>query len=338
MDAYFLYLNDLLNKNKEKFSGFEPINWLNPYQAIDFQFKRDLMTQQHNSSVLFKGTKPYYKHISKGCNICGKGKWSCLFITGKCNANCFYCPSEQNLEGIPSSQGLTFYNPVEYADYINYFNFKGVSFSGGEPLMVSEKVMDYLQAIRKHCDPNIYTWMYTNGILADRKVFKKLAALKLNEVRFDIGATSYSLEKIKMAKGIIDNLSIEIPAIPEHKDEILALLPEMVSAGVKNLNLHQLRLTAYNAPKLLKRNYTYMAAEKPIVIESELTALEIIEHARKEKINIGINYCSFFYKNRFQSNEYIQYAPGYFPSAPPADNKMFKMWFYENIEEGLREY
>ena len=74
----------------------------------------------------------------------------------------------------------------------------------------------------------------------------------------------------------------------------------MTKAGVTNLNLHQLRLTKYNVSKLLKHNYTYIHAEQPIVLESELAALEILDFARSQKLNIGVNYCSFFFKNRFQ--------------------------------------
>ena len=74
----------------------------------------------------------------------------------------------------------------------------------------------------------------------------------------------------------------------------------MIEAGVTNLNLHQLRLTKHNAPKLLKHNYTYIHAEQPIVLESELAALEIINFAKHQELKIGINYCSFFFKNRYQ--------------------------------------
>jgi len=73
-----------------------------------------------------------------------------------------------------------------------------VSFSGGEPLLFQDRLFDYLNEIRTVCSPDLYVWMYTNGILADKKVFSKLASLGLDEVRFDIGATAYSLEKIRL--------------------------------------------------------------------------------------------------------------------------------------------
>ena len=195
---------------------------------------------------------------------------------------------------------MTFETPEAYAEYINHFNFKGVSFSGGEPLLYFDRTLQYLKQVRKKCQPQIYIWMYTNGILADEQKFRKLANAGLDEVRLDIGATGYKLDKIKYAKGIIPNITIEIPAIPEEKETLKKLLPQMIDAGVTNLNLHQLRLTKYNISKLEKKNYTYIPAEHPIVLESELAALEILDFAEKNKLNIGINYCSFYFKNRFQ--------------------------------------
>ncbi|MDF1550444.1 MAG: radical SAM protein [Bacteroidales bacterium] len=300
MDAYDCYLNELVNLNKSVYSKYSNIKWVNAYNSSEYQNIREQLLDKTGNSVLFNNTKPYLNHLSKGCNLCGKGLWSCLFITGKCNANCFYCPTSQIIDDVSGSQGLTFPTAESYAEYVNFFKFKGVSFSGGEPLLVADRVLNYLEQIRKTCSPDIYTWMYTNGILANDKIFNKLAEHGLNEVRFDIGATAYNLDKIKFAKGIIPNISIEIPAVPEEKERLKELLPEMVKAGVSNLNLHQLRLTEYNAEKLLKHNYTFIPAEKPIVLESELAALEIIEYAREQKIDIGINYCSFFFKNRFQ--------------------------------------
>jgi len=223
-----------------------------------------------------------------------------LFITGKCNANCFYCPTSQTHDDLPTTQNLSFESPSAYAEYVNHFQFKGVGFSGGEPFLVYDRVVSFLKKLRKKCAPDLYVWLYTNGILVDEVRLKKLASLGLNEIRFDIGATNFSLDKVKMAKGIIENVTIEIPAIPEELKRMKLLLPEMIKAGVSNLNLHQLRLTKYNAPKLLKRDYTYVADERPLVLESEIMALELIKYAKESQLEIGINYCSFNFKHRFQ--------------------------------------
>jgi len=118
-------------------------------------------------SMLFKDTKPFYRQISKGCKLCGAGFWSCLFITGKCNANCFYCPTSQTNDDLPTTQGLSFESASAYAEYVNYFKFKGVGFSGGEPFLVFDRVVEFLKKLRKKCAPDLYVWLYTNGILVD---------------------------------------------------------------------------------------------------------------------------------------------------------------------------
>lgn len=300
MEPYNKYLNSLLNKNRFQFSEFAGIQWLNSFQAMKAQEQRNLLTTNNDQSWLFKQTKPYYHEISRGCRLCGEGRWSCLFITNKCNANCFYCPAPQLKDETPATQSLTFDTAESYAGYINQFGFKGVSFSGGEPLLFFERTLHYLKTVRQLCSPDLYIWMYTNGILASKEKFRLLAEAGLDEIRFDIGATGYRIDKVKMAKGIIPNVTIEIPAVPEKKEKLKQLLPEMIEAGVTNLNLHQLRLTKHNAPKLLRQNYTFIAAEQPVVLGSELAALEIIDYALTMNLDLGINYCSFSFKNRYQ--------------------------------------
>jgi hypothetical protein len=299
MESLDFYLNELVNENKKKFRNYPQLKWANSYNTAAATDKREeLLTD--NSKSLFKGTKPFYHSVSMGCNICGEGKWSCLFITGQCNAKCFYCPTRQNQDEDPATQNLIFDKPDDYAEYINRFGFKGVSFSGGEPFLKFERLMDFLTTVRKKCAPNIYIWAYTNGILVTEEKLKQLASAGLNELRFDIGATGYNLENLRKAKGIIPVVTVEIPAVPESKQKLKELLPEMIKYGVKHLNLHQLRLTTYNVEKLSMHDYTYIPAEQPIVMESELAALEIIDYARRNDLQIGINYCSFSFKNRFQ--------------------------------------
>lgn len=300
MNAYFSYLNDLVNEHKSVYKAFPVLHWLNPYEAIEYQQRRDAYMHNFKSNALFKGTKPYLNNISPGCRLCGKGLWSCLFITGKCNASCFYCPALQKEDHLPTSQGLSFDTPQAYAEYINYFKFKGVSFSGGEPLLVKERTMAYLKELRKSCNNDLYIWMYTNGLAGSKNIYHELGQAGLNEIRFDVGATGFGLEHIYEAKDEIDNITIEIPAVPEEKEKLKKLLHQFSDAGVTRLNLHQMRLTPYNAPKLARRNYTYIAAERPVVLESELAALEIMNYAREHNLEIGINYCSFFFKFRFQ--------------------------------------
>ncbi|HYW94967.1 MAG TPA: hypothetical protein VE870_05225, partial [Bacteroidales bacterium] len=122
-----------------------------------------------------------------------------------------------------------------------------------------------------------------------------------DEIRFDISANRYSIEKIKFAAGKIPVITVEIPAVPED----LALLKEksidMVSEGVNHLNLHQLRLTPYNFHKLTGRDYTFLHGTRVTVLDSEMAALEMIRYTTEKSLDLPVNYCSFVYKNRYQA-------------------------------------
>jgi hypothetical protein len=94
---------------------------------------------------------------------------------------------------------------------------------------------------------------------------------------------------------------VEIPAVPEEEARLRSLLPDLYAAGVKHLNLHQLRLTPHNARHLLEREYTHIHGPKVTVLESELCALTLVAHAAERKLPLAVNYCSFVYKHRFQA-------------------------------------
>ncbi|MDZ7777523.1 MAG: hypothetical protein U5L09_18885 [Bacteroidales bacterium] len=55
---------------------------------------------------------------------------------------------------------------------------------------------------------------------------------------------------------------MEIPAIPEDYEMMKDLMKEMKEAGVTFLNLHQIRVTDFNYPKLKARGYTILHGPK----------------------------------------------------------------------------
>ena len=118
MDAFDAYLNNMVSQTKKAFQEFPEINWLNPYRDEKLIELRKSLLEETKNSQLFKGTKLYYNQLSKGCKLCGLGTWSCLFITNKCNASCFYCPASQQNDEVPATQNLTFETAEAYADYI----------------------------------------------------------------------------------------------------------------------------------------------------------------------------------------------------------------------------
>jgi hypothetical protein len=185
-------------------------------------------------------------------------------------------------------------------NYVRHFNFRGVSVSGGEPLMTFDKTLDFISTVRKNSDDGLHIWMYTNGTLMTASHILRLKDAGLNEIRFDIGASDYDLKQLRLAVGHIPVVTVEIPAVPEDMDRLSALVPVMAEAGVDYLNLHQLRLTPHNRVHLKARNYTFLHGEKVTVLESELAVLHLFGTAIDKNWSLPINYCAFTYKNQFQ--------------------------------------
>ena len=269
-------------------------------ETAEAERKAILSSISESLSYRYNSTKLYYLDISPGCRHCGEGTWSCLFINGKCNGTCFFCPSEQDTTGNPVTNAMEFKTTADYLAYLDRFNIKGVSISGGEPLITIDKSVKYLSAVQKKYEDKIHKWLYTNAILLTEEKLKKLKDAGLNEIRLNLFAQGYNIEKAILASRYIETVTVEIPAIPEDYEQLCRLIHKLYDNGIKYLNLHQLRCTAYNFKKFIEKGYTFLHGPDPTVLESELAALKAIKHAVDSGIKLPINYCAFVYRNNFQ--------------------------------------
>ena len=292
----------VLTSNKANFP-YSELKFLQPNEGAATSHARQRLLseiEELGGKIGCLGTKTDIRNLSPGCQLCTQESWSCLFINNICNGSCFYCPTSQTEVSSPTTNLLNFTKPQTYVEYLEKSGFKGVSISGGEPLLTFTKTLNFLKAVKKHFGAKIHFWLYTNGILLDKEKLIKLEAAGLDEIRFDIGAVNYDISKAELATKYIKTVTIEIPAVPEEEKCLLQLLPKMKKVGIKHLNLHQMRLTNYNFPQLKDRDYTFLHAPKIVVLESELTALRLVKAGLQ--IGLPVNYCSFVYKNRFQQH------------------------------------
>ncbi|MDY0221461.1 MAG: radical SAM protein [Desulfobacterium sp.] len=293
-------------KNRLEFQdSYDAMSWVTRDQARAALEKRDRLLDSifrgdGRAKWRFARTKPHTGELSPGCQLCGEGDWSCLFVNNLCNASCFYCPSAQKNRSVPGTGNLEFNRPESYANYVNAFGIKGVSFSGGEPTLSFDRVVSLLKTLGRRSISSLYIWMYTNGILITEDKLKVLRDQGLDEIRFDIGAVGYNLEKVKMAIGVIPRVTVEVPAVPEDVETLKRVVKDLDAMGVDFLNLHQLRCTGYNREKFIRRNYTFVHGPGVAVLETELAALEIMAHTLDQEIDLPVNYCSFIYRHQFQ--------------------------------------
>lgn len=284
--------------------AYDELRWLTEAEAKDANQKREELLRSFSNSVNygFADTKIYTGKLSPGCQICGQGNFSCIYINGLCTSNCFYCPQDRAIkaEREAIAENVQFRGPNEYVDYLKLMGFEGVGFSGGEPFIVFDKLCSCLESIRDEFGQDIYLWVYTNGDLVDKEKLKTLKALGLNEIRFNISARNYDLSKVELALPEIDTVTIEIPAIPEDEHIVMVKMAAMQKMGVKHLNLHQMFATEYNYRKLARRGYSFLHQPTVAVLESELAALKLIRHALEQDLRLPVNYCCAHYKQTFQ--------------------------------------
>ncbi len=293
-----------IEANRQEYGDrYSQLTFLDPTGASRANARRAELLQSLEGRALSGcgGSKLDMQGLSPGCRICAQGGWSCLFISGSCNCRCFYCPTSQDEIGLPTTNTVDFRTPADYVAYLERFGFTGASISGGEPLLTPGRSLAFVAAIKRHFGERMHVWLYTNGTLVNREILGQLRDAGLDEIRFDIGATDYHLDKLRLAVGTIPTVTVEIPAIPEELEPMKAKMVEMRKAGVNHLNLHQLRLTPYNYEHLVPRGYTYIHGDKVTVLESELTALELLQFSLDQKLGLPVNYCSFVYKNRYQA-------------------------------------
>jgi pyruvate formate-lyase activating enzyme-like uncharacterized protein len=233
------------------------------------------------------------------------GTWSCAFISANCTTACFFCPGELTTlkRGSVIAEHAHLSGAREYAEYINRFGFKGVSFSGGEPLIEFDKVIEYIVAIKTRCAQDVYLWLYTNGDLVNSDKLLKLKAAGLNEIRFNISARNYDLGPVKCAIGVIDTVTVEIPAIPEDVNKVKKVIPELARIGVDFMNLQQMYTFPANSRAFMERGYTMPDGHLGPIPESEIAALEILAYAARKNSKLPIHYCSDGYKQNIQLPE-----------------------------------
>ncbi|MEW6752365.1 MAG: radical SAM protein [Candidatus Latescibacterota bacterium] len=303
MPVSALPLPDVVRRNEQEYGPrYAWLRFPSPAEARGAADQRRELLESLQGRALMgcRRTKLDCADLAPGCRLCTRGVWSCLFVNGRCNARCFYCPTRQDEVGVPTTNTLTFADPQSYVEYVERLRYRGVSLSGGEPLLTLETTLSFARAVKRRFGAAVHLWVYTNGILATPEVLAQLRDAGVDEIRFDIGATGYDLGRARRAVGVIATVTVEIPAVPEDVEVVRGKLAEMADSGIQHLNLHQLRLTPHNYDQLVGRGYTFLHGERVTVLESELAALGLLCHALNERLDLPLNYCSFVYKNRFQ--------------------------------------
>jgi len=256
--------------------------------------------KQHVPGVCVEsdGEVLYLGELSPGCRACKQGTWDCIFVTMACNLNCEFCYSPQAVSR--DYAGSVFgTGPEQIAKNYAKTHITGVSFSGGEPFADPSKLLQWAAWFACRYPENHY-WVYTNGLLADEDSTRRLGELGVDEIRFNLAATGYNhptvLKNLASSARFIPNVTVEIPAIPEHASQLLSSLADWCSLGVKFLNLHELMYEpGTNAASMSGPRWDIITADghhTQVNPESRALTLATMIHVQNKALALSVNDCS----------------------------------------------
>jgi uncharacterized protein len=256
-----------------------------------------------------------------GCIQCREGAKLVLFITGLCDKECFYCPVSRN----KMYRDVMFANerPVHVGDWsgvldeCDLIQAKGAGITGGDPMVVPDRVVEALRTLKARYGPEFHTHLYTSCAF-DTAWIAKLKDAGLDEIRFHPDARDYArMPESWHHAAIVESLrvgltvTVEIPCIPGKADDIVALAVYLEGIGAHGLNLNELEFSDPNIANLKRFGYQPANDETQSVAGSRDTALEVLERWKqrgavgqpgtgRRSSTFAVHFCSSPYKDAIQ--------------------------------------
>ncbi len=269
--------------------------------------------EQNPTAEKYAGSK-HLGVLPMGCMRCREGAKAVLFITGLCDKECFYCPVSRDR----MYRDVVYVNEKEiHADDLeglfaecDAMGAKGVGITGGDPLVVPHRVIEYITALKGRYGPDFHTHLYTSCAF-DTQWIARLAEAGLDEIRFHPDAAAYSHmeddwhnEAIRAAVATPMVTNVEIPALPGHEEAILDLCRYLEDAGATGLNMNELELSPPNVKALHGRGWGPRDDETQRVEGSRETAMHVLEAWTQHRLETGssftVHFCSSPYKDAVQ--------------------------------------
>jgi pyruvate formate-lyase activating enzyme-like uncharacterized protein len=298
MPAHLRAIYEEVNRLKQ-----EPSN-LDALQQTWREHVSKARQQVHNIHIEADGEVVYLGELSPGCQACKEGTWDCIFTTMRCNLDCEFCYSPH---AIPRDYAGSVFGttPEQIAQNHARTHITGISFSGGEPFVDAQKLFEWVAWFTSRY-PDRYYWVYTNGLLADEEKLRRLGGLGVDEIRFNTAAAGYDhptvMRNMATATRFIPNVTIEIPAIPEHAPKLLSCLAEWCALGVKFLNLHELiyepGTNSASMPGARRAIITADGHRTEFNPESRDLTLALMKRVLDESLPLSVNDCSMQSKIR----------------------------------------
>jgi len=238
--------------------------------------------------------------LAKGCEHCSEGSKMVLFITGRCEAGCFYCPVSNEKIGLD----VMFANEqrIRSLDEIiveaELIGATGTGITGGDPLIEMDRTIEAIRMLKERFGPEHHIHLYTS--MMDLEKAMRLEEAGLDEIRFHPSPCMWSKMDGTCLKDIAGSLRIdvgvEVPALPDMYDELCHLVKYCKSIGIGFINLNELEFSEGNWHMMDDRGYEIEDELSSAVHGSRKVALKVM----KGNKGAPIHFCSSSFKDGVQ--------------------------------------
>jgi len=194
--------------------------------------------------------------LNQGCTLCYQGAKLVLFLTGKCNRSCWYCPISDERRGKDTvwANDRIVTTDADLIEEAENMSALGTGVTGGEAFLEPEKLVHYCSLLKEHFGPDHHIHLYT-GTAPSREELEMIAPV-VDEIRFHpphevwkhILDTPF-MAAIENAKELGMEATIEVPSLPGLED-LRVTLP-----FVSQFNINELEWSETNAEAMRRRGY-----------------------------------------------------------------------------------
>ncbi len=220
-----------------------------------------------------------------------KGKKAVIFIGGRCNSACWYCPIPQSRRA-----DAAWANERRTGDFLEACRSacaEGVSITGGEPLLYLEKAVEAAQELKQAFGDKFHVHTYTNGLLATKENMQKLAEAGVDEIRIHPVGEWNCLET---AVGTIPSVGVEVPVVPG--EDLTGLIDYATKAGVDFFSLVEMEFSTANREELLKRGFERKGRSWAVAGSRE-QSLKYLEHI-EQNTGMHAHHCTIEGREQIQ--------------------------------------
>lgn len=232
--------------------------------------------------------------LSTACRLCHEGAKMVLFVTGECNRTCWYCPisSEKKGKDVVYANDRLVHSDEDVLEEAHDMGALGAGVTGGEPLLVPERVRHYCRLLKDTFGEAFNIHLYTG--IAPSKETLEIIRDSVDEIRFHppeecwdhIMETPF-IRSIQTARDLGFEVTIEVPSLPglDH------LIPAVDLVDWFNIN--ELEWSETNAAAMREKHYSLEDCYHNAVGGAEEWAEEIRKHPK-------VHWCSSVFKDSVQ--------------------------------------